>query len=133
MASAAKFSYQRLRHESNELDVEEIAERLIGRSRTWYRLKRVPVRRRFRLKVPSLKRFLRRKVKLVRLSFAKLMMRLKESQAHFGDIFAGNYMFIQVNPTTMKCFEKSSEGPGLKALPSRLRLSSLLFLHPDLD
>ena len=118
MASAAKFSYQRLRHEGNELDVDEIAERLIRRSRTWYRLKRVPVKRRFRLKVTSLKRFLR-KVKLVRLSVAKLMRRLKESQAHFGDLFAGNYMFIQVNPTTMKCFEKSCEGPGLKGLPSR--------------
>ncbi|XVF16307.1 hypothetical protein REPUB_Repub10bG0020000 [Reevesia pubescens] len=125
MASAAKFSYQRLRHESNELDADEIAERLIGRSRTWNRLKRVPVRRRFRVKVPSLKRLLRRKVKLVRLSFAKLIKRLKESQAHFGDLFAGNYMFIQVNPTTMKCFEKSCEGPGLKALPSRSSLPGI--------
>ncbi|XP_022750533.1 uncharacterized protein LOC111299556 isoform X1 [Durio zibethinus] len=119
MASTAKFSYQRLRHEGNELDVDEIAETLIGRSRAWYRLKKIPVRRRFRLKVPSLKRFLKRKVKLVRLSFAKLMQRLKESKAHFGDLFAGNYMFIQVNPTTMKCFEKSCKGPGLKGLPSR--------------
>ncbi|XWS30426.1 hypothetical protein CRYUN_Cryun24cG0116600 [Craigia yunnanensis] len=127
MASAAKFSYQRLRHEGNELDADEMAERLIGRSRTWYRLKRVPVRKRFRLKVPSLKRFLRRKVKLVRLSFAKLMKRLKESQAHFGDLFAGNYMFIQVNPTTMKCFEKSCEGPGLKGLPSSIANPSLFF------
>ncbi|XVF16312.1 hypothetical protein REPUB_Repub10bG0020500 [Reevesia pubescens] len=82
-------------------------------------LKRVPVRRRFWVKVPSLKRLLRRKVKLVRLSLAKLIRRLKESQAHFGDLFAGNYMFIQVNPTTMKCLEKSFEGLGIKALPSR--------------
>ena len=127
MASAAKFSYQRLRNEGNELDVDEITERLIGRSRTWYRLKRVSVRRRFRVKVPSLKRFLRRKVKLVRLSFAKLMKRLKESQAHFGDLFAGNYMFIQVNPSTMKYFEKSCEGPGLQGLPSRYSLPRIRF------
>ncbi|XVF14004.1 hypothetical protein REPUB_Repub09cG0019200 [Reevesia pubescens] len=122
MASAAKFSYQRLRHEGNELDGDEIAERLVGRSRTWNRLRRVAVRRRFRVKVRSLKRLLRKKVKLVRVSFAKLMKRLKESQAHFGDLFAGNYLFIQVNPTTMKCFEKSCGGPGLKALPSSYSL-----------
>jgi hypothetical protein len=34
--------------------------------RNWYsRSKRVPSRRRFRLKVPSLRRFLRRKVRLL--------------------------------------------------------------------
>ncbi|XP_017974268.1 PREDICTED: uncharacterized protein LOC18600869 [Theobroma cacao] len=119
MAAAAKFSYQRLRNGDDELDVDDIGERLTGRSRSFYRLKRIPVRRRFRLKVPSLKRFLRGKIKLVRLSFAKVMKRLKDSQSHFGDLFVGNYVFIQVNPTTMKCFAKSCEGPGLKALPSR--------------
>ncbi|XVF57921.1 hypothetical protein PTKIN_Ptkin07bG0021200 [Pterospermum kingtungense] len=125
MGSAAKFSYQRLRLEADELDVDETtAKRFIGRSssRGWYRLKRVPVRGRFRLKVPSLRRLLRRKVKVVRLSFAKLMKRLKQSQAHFGDLFAGNYMFIQVNPTTMKCFANSCQVPALKALPSRYPL-----------
>ncbi|KAK6267274.1 hypothetical protein QUC31_018111 [Theobroma cacao] len=119
MAAAAKFSYQRLRNGDDELDVDDIGERLTRRSRSFYRLKRIPVRRRFRLKVPSLKRFLRGKIKLVRLSFAKVMKRLKDSQSHFGDLFVGNYVFIQVNPTTMKCFAKSCEGPGLKALPSR--------------
>ncbi|XP_021298940.1 uncharacterized protein LOC110427708 [Herrania umbratica] len=119
MAAAAKFSYQRLRNEDDELDVDDIRERLTGRSRSCYKLKRIPVRRRFRLKVPSLKRFLRGKIKLGRLSFAKVMKRLKDSQAHFGDLFVGNYMFIQVNPTSMKSFAKSCEGTSLKALPSR--------------
>jgi hypothetical protein len=32
---------------------------------------------------------------------------LKEGQAHFGDLFAGNYLFMQVNPTPLKYFERS--------------------------
>ncbi|OMO69229.1 hypothetical protein COLO4_29188 [Corchorus olitorius] len=94
-AADVKFSYQRLKHEELDAD-DDIAERLIGKSRSWFKLRRVPVRRRFRLKIPSLKRILRRKIKLARLSFGK------------------------VNPGTMKYFQKSCEGPGLKALPSRL-------------
>ncbi|KAE8694384.1 E3 ubiquitin-protein ligase RGLG2-like isoform X1 [Hibiscus syriacus] len=76
---------------------------------------------RFRVKVPSLKRYLRKKVKVARVSFGKLVKRLKESQAHFGDLFAGNYMFIQVNPTTMKCcLAKPCQGIALTTLPSSL-------------
>ncbi|KAB2011654.1 hypothetical protein ES319_D09G034700v1, partial [Gossypium barbadense] len=110
MASATKFSYHRLKHEEEEghvLEVDEIAERLMmmGRPRPCVRLKRVSVKKRFRVKVPSLRRLLRKK--------------FKESQAHLGDLFAGNYMFIQVNPTTMKyCFEKSYGGLALNGLPS---------------
>ncbi|KAG8482912.1 hypothetical protein CXB51_024193 [Gossypium anomalum] len=124
MASATKFSYHRLKHEEEEghvLEVDEIAERLMmmGRPRPCVRLKRVSVKKRFRVKVPSLRRLLRKKVKLVRVSFGKMVKRFKESQAHLGDLFAGNYMFIQVNPTTMKyCFEKSYGGLALNGLPS---------------
>ncbi|KAL4352730.1 hypothetical protein GQ457_06G041140 [Hibiscus cannabinus] len=103
MASATKFSYQRLKHEE-----EEVA----GRARPWLRLRRVSVKKRFRVRVPSLRRLLRKKVKLVRVSLGKVVKRLKESQAHFGDLFAGNYMFIQVNPATMRyCFFEKSGQP----------------------
>jgi hypothetical protein len=36
-----------------------------------------------------------------------VLKRLKEGQAHFGDLFAGNYLFMQVNPTPLKYFERS--------------------------
>ncbi|MDV3166669.1 MAG: hypothetical protein Q8807_03375 ['Waltheria sp.' little leaf phytoplasma] len=124
MAATTQFSYQRLRHEVDELDADEVAERVNnGRSRSWCRLKRVHMKRRLRLKVPSLRRFMRRKIKLARLSLVKVMKRLKESQAYFGDLFAGNYLFVQVNPTTMKCFDKSCQAPGLKPLPPRYRIA----------
>ncbi|KAL7100529.1 hypothetical protein ACP275_08G003100 [Erythranthe tilingii] len=55
-----------------------------------------------RLKIPSLKRFLRRKARLVKLGLNKVYKRLKESQSHFGDLFAGNYLFMQVTPTPLK-------------------------------
>ncbi|GMI99118.1 hypothetical protein HRI_003581100 [Hibiscus trionum] len=109
MASATKFSYQRLiKHEEEE---DEVEADVTGRPRPWLRLRRVSAKKRFRVRVPSLRRFLRKRVKVFRVSFGKLVKRLKESQAHFGDLFAGNYMFIQVNPTTMRCcFDKSCQG-----------------------
>ncbi|KAM7268692.1 hypothetical protein ACFE04_010858 [Oxalis oulophora] len=88
------FSYQRLK---NEGGVDDENERVIGRSRTGsFRLRRKRV---FRLKVPSLRKLLRKRFGLL---VAKVMKRLKESQAHFGDLFAGNYMLLQVNPTPLK-------------------------------
>ncbi|KAF9666333.1 hypothetical protein SADUNF_Sadunf16G0218700 [Salix dunnii] len=72
-------------------------------SRNWYSFKRVHLRKRVRLKIPSPRRFLMRKVKLVsavRLPCAKVLK--KEGQARFGDLFAGNYLFMQVNPTPLK-------------------------------
>ncbi|KAL4653285.1 hypothetical protein ACB092_01G292000 [Castanea dentata] len=125
MTSLTKFlPYQRLGHDDG-FDDEEIGERYVGKSRSWFRSKRVPIRRRFKLKVPSLRRFLRRKVRVlssVRLSFAKVLKRFKESQAHFGDIFAGNYLFVQINPTSLKCRKK---GHDLNGLSSRYSISKV--------
>ncbi|KAK8644183.1 hypothetical protein V6N13_123498 [Hibiscus sabdariffa] len=90
MASATMFSsYQRLKHEEDH-DQLQIAERLPVKSRLWSSLKRVPIKKRFRVnvKVPSS----RKKVKLVRVSFGKLVERLKEGQDHFGHLFAGKYV-----------------------------------------
>ncbi|KAK3413111.1 hypothetical protein EUGRSUZ_I01721 [Eucalyptus grandis] len=124
MACAAKFRYQRLKAEGGDGDAgglvpddEAVFERYraIVRSRLWYaRLKRVAVKRRFRLRVPGLRRFLRGRARLARavgVSCAKVLRRLKESQSHFGDLFAGNYLFLQVNPTPVKkLLERSAAG-----------------------
>ncbi|KAL9404156.1 hypothetical protein Peur_001128 [Populus x canadensis] len=105
MAKCPKFPYQKLKHEGFCDEYEERQRFNIVKSRRWYGFGRVHIRKRFRLKVPSLGRFLRRRVKLVsavRLSCAKVLKRLKEGQAHFGDLFAGNYLIMQVNPTPLK-------------------------------
>ncbi|KAJ9152830.1 hypothetical protein P3X46_026349 [Hevea brasiliensis] len=108
MASASSIPYHRLKHDDLFGDYDE-GERLVGRpsSRSWHRFKRVHQRKRFRVRIPSLRRFLRRKVKLVYAAYAKLLKRWKESQANFGDLFAGNYLFLQVNPNSLKRFEKA--------------------------
>ena len=37
---------------------------------------------------------------------AKVKKRFKEGQGHFGELFAGNYLFTQINPTSLKYLEK---------------------------
>ncbi|KAL6956986.1 hypothetical protein U1Q18_012511 [Sarracenia purpurea var. burkii] len=104
MASIVKFSYQRLRHEAgfgDEDDDDQIRERVIGRARkSWTcKTRKVQTRKKIRLikvRIPSLKKFLRRKAKVVLVAWAKILKRLKEGQSHFGDLFAGNYLFMQV-------------------------------------
>lgn len=123
--SATRFPYQRLENEVL-FDDYEGREKLVGRPRNWYKFRRVHIRKRFRIrvKVPSLRRFLRRKIRLVstvRVSCAKVLKRLKEGQGYFGDLFAGNYLFMQVNPTPLKHFEKSyyhGTALNLRGLPS---------------
>ncbi|KAE9588920.1 hypothetical protein Lal_00012522 [Lupinus albus] len=108
MASFRKFSYQRLKPKSWSDD--ETRERVILRPKNnWFRLRKIPMRRRFRLKIPSLRKLWRKKFKLVsamRISFAKVMKRFKDGEGHFGDLFAGNYLFMQVNPTSLKYLQK---------------------------
>ncbi|KAM0957981.1 hypothetical protein ACFX2I_023262 [Malus domestica] len=109
-------AYQRLIHD-DDLDEDEFdfeKNRVVVRSRTnkattsWCRFRsfrRAHIRRRsFKLKVPSLRRllFLRRKVKVVSALYAKVVRRFKEGQSHFGDLFAGNYLFLQINPSSLK-------------------------------
>ncbi|KAK2661629.1 hypothetical protein Ddye_000203 [Dipteronia dyeriana] len=117
---SSKFGYQRLRHgggggggEDDDDDGRD--QRVVMKSRNWFRFRRVHIRRRFRLKLPVLRKKVRL-VSAVRFSCAKVLKRLKESQAHFGDLFAGNYLFLQVNPTSLKCIE------NLQALPSNYSL-----------
>ncbi|KAF5479713.1 hypothetical protein F2P56_000511 [Juglans regia] len=120
MSLTAKFPYQRLGHDVGFDDHDEERDRVVMRSRGWYRFKRVSIRRRFRLKVPNLRRLLRRKVRLlsavrVSWSWAKVARRFKESQAHFGDLFAGNYLFVQVNPSSLKCLKRDNDLNGLSS------------------
>ncbi|XP_062206293.1 uncharacterized protein LOC133908321 [Phragmites australis] len=67
-------------------------------------------RRRPRLRVSSLARALRRKAAAVggnvKASVAKVAKRLMEGRPYIGDLFAGNYMFMQVAPSpTMTGFD----------------------------
>lgn len=44
---------------------------------------------------------MRKKASKVKIGVLKILKRLKESQSHFGDLFAGNYLFMQVNPSSL--------------------------------
>ncbi|CAI9115539.1 OLC1v1016460C1 [Oldenlandia corymbosa var. corymbosa] len=115
MGSSSRFSYQRLQQELGWFDHEEdqFINDQIGKLRlsSNFRLtRRVHVRRRLKVRIPSLRRFLRRKARLVTVACKKIVKRLKESQSHFGDLFAGNYLFLQVAPTPLK--NKQLKPPG---------------------
>ncbi|KAG6656549.1 hypothetical protein I3843_04G029200 [Carya illinoinensis] len=126
LTSVFKFPYQRLGNEGGFEDYEE-RERVVLRSRAWCRFKRVSIRRRFKLKVPNLRKFLRKARLLpavrVSCSWARALKRLKESQAHFGDIFAGNYLFIQVNPTSLTSLKRDRDVYGLSSRYSLPRVA----------
>ncbi|XAR58235.1 hypothetical protein NMG60_11026650 [Bertholletia excelsa] len=109
--NSAKFAYRRLSHDGDSDDGDGGA-RLFRRARTWSRLRRARLGRRPKIRIPSLRRFLRRKARVVWASWARVAKRLKESQAHFGDLFAGNYLFVQVAPTPLKCPNKNKALEG---------------------
>ncbi|XP_044500946.1 uncharacterized protein LOC123222317 [Mangifera indica] len=138
------FPYQRLRHQDEYYGLEEGGghvgfgyderARIVKnvKPRSWYRpsFRGVQIRRRrFRVKVPRLRRLILRKkfrvVSAFRVSCAKLMRRLKESQNHFGDFFAGNYLFLQINPASMKRIQESWQANQVKlqGMPSGFSLS----------
>lgn len=56
---------------------------------------------RIRVKIRRLRGFMRKKASKVKIGVLKILKRLKESQSHFGDLFAGNYLFMQVNPSSL--------------------------------
>ncbi|XP_051119911.1 uncharacterized protein LOC127243793 [Andrographis paniculata] len=113
-SAAAKLSYQRLKHDIWFDEEDNVVRRRLGEQS---RLRRFPIRRKLRVKIPRLRRFLGRKVRQVRGAWKKVCRRLKESQSHFGDLFAGNYLFMQVNPTPLKyaadnsfCYKSFAKG-----------------------
>ncbi|CAN4082363.1 unnamed protein product [Withania somnifera] len=96
----AQIPYQKLKQESSYLDDEDmdlidLRQKVIGKIRRkpssfWnIKLRKVHLRKRLKIKVPSLKKFLRRKTTFIVAALAKTLKRLKESQAHFGDLFQG--------------------------------------------
>ncbi|KAL7094897.1 hypothetical protein ACP275_11G133400 [Erythranthe tilingii] len=94
MGSSSKFSYQRLKQEiSLDDEYEDIREHVVGGLRhPKSRGGGVQIKKRLRVKNQRLKRFL-----VVKNVWSKIWRRMKESQAHFGHLFAGNYLFMQIN------------------------------------
>ncbi|KFK25680.1 hypothetical protein AALP_AA8G145300 [Arabis alpina] len=98
-----------------------------------YRFKRVVSlggrrRIRVRVKIRRLRGFVRKKASRVKLGILKILKRLKESQSHFGDLFAGNYLFMQVNPSSLNhkyVFDKSFQGQNGN-FPSKLSIPRVL-------
>ncbi|XP_016902323.1 uncharacterized protein LOC107991631 [Cucumis melo] len=128
-ASAGKFRYRRLRY-------SEEFEEAFGRSRGggggirkrwrtrrwWFRMRMrkgsssLSIGRRLKkLRIPSLRKLMRRKWRLVnamRGSIAKVLKRFRDGEAYLGDLFAGNYLFLQVNPSSMKCMKNHHQQHG---------------------
>ncbi|CAA2985319.1 Hypothetical predicted protein [Olea europaea subsp. europaea] len=126
MGSKPKVSYQRLRSElwfdeDGDYHDIDIREKVIRRFRS-RRFRKVHIRRKLRIKIPSLKRLLRRKARLVKIGWCKILKRLKESQSHFGDLFAGNYMFMQVTPTPLKSADISVNNDTIKYFEADMQL-----------
>ncbi|KAL6853460.1 hypothetical protein ACP4OV_019489 [Aristida adscensionis] len=68
---------------------------VVGGGAPWRRRRR----RRPRLRISGLARALRGVGGRVRASVAKVARRLREGRPYVGDLFAGNYMFLQVAPS----------------------------------
>ncbi|MCD7453159.1 E3 ubiquitin-protein ligase rglg2 [Datura stramonium] len=124
--ASKQIPYQKLKQESSyfedeDIDLIHLREKVIGNIRKkpssfWnIKFRKVHLRKRLRIKVPSLKKFVRRKARFILAALSKTMKRLKESQSHFGDLFAGNYMFMQVTPTPLKFCAQNTKSPNLKA------------------
>ncbi|KAE8736289.1 Non-LTR retrolelement reverse transcriptase-like protein [Hibiscus syriacus] len=92
MASMPKFSYQRLTNE------EETSIRFKS-ERKW---SRITIRKRPKLRIPGLRRFLRRRSRVflrLKLSWRKALERLKNGQSHMNDLYGGNFLVMQHNNT----------------------------------
>lgn len=118
MASVlGKLSYQRLRNEEELLD-EKTLERQVRKAKAWLKLKALTSRRRPRLRIAGLRRFLRKRTKFVsrfRVSWRTTLMKLKNGQCHMNDLFGGNFLIMQGNPTPFGCgSEKPHMGYGVQ-------------------
>lgn len=135
MASSGMFSYQKLRENQTEV-VDEIESDVVfsRKARGWLKLRRSSGskrsrrwwRRKPRLRIPGLRRVVRKRTKSLKLAVKKVVERFKEGRSHLGDLFAGNYMLMQINPsspTSMKYLDKSFTGePKLPPPPSKYYL-----------
>ncbi|KAL9231188.1 hypothetical protein vseg_006445 [Gypsophila vaccaria] len=96
----SKFSYQKLTKEVIfQDDNEAITPRPFPTKGSRYTRIRP---RRLRLRIGGFRKLFRMKrVRVGGLTWAKFVKRFKESQAHFGDLFSGNYLFMQVSPSSI--------------------------------
>ncbi|KAL4634214.1 hypothetical protein ACB092_04G183300 [Castanea dentata] len=121
--ASANFSYYKLKQESWLIDEESKEERSLIKIRTWPKIRRSPGRRRPKLRIPGLRRFLRKKKKFfnrVKVSWRKALKRLKNGQVHMNDLFGGSYLVMQYNYSTpFRCGERPYMGHGLHGMPSR--------------
>lgn len=117
MVSVGRLSYQRLVNEK-ELD-ENTLEREVQKARAWLKFRALAGRRRPRLRIAGLKRFLRKRTKVLsrfRVAWRKALKKLKNGQSHMNDLFGSNFLFMQGNPTPFGCNEKAYMGYGLQRL-----------------
>ncbi|XP_020108633.1 uncharacterized protein LOC109724275 [Ananas comosus] len=110
-SSMIKLSYQKLHklpttsddHEPSTLTKRSSSSSSRRRRSNWLRLDNgVGRRRRWhrpRVTVAGLRRLIRRKAMAVRSAVAKVARRLKEGRPYAAELFAGNYMFMQVGPS----------------------------------
>lgn len=118
MAIFSRFSYQKLKklatattqqydREEEEYDghvhalqqptrFQELSRRI-----SWLRLRRRRwrPRPRVRVQIARLGRLVRRKARVVRGAVRKVVKRIRDGSPYIGELFAGNYMFMQVTPS----------------------------------
>ncbi|KAI5329688.1 PREDICTED: AT5G14410 [Prunus dulcis] len=136
MASVSELAYQRLRNEGvfNEEPEQNRAVIFKKTSGGWSKIRKLTTsRRRPRVRVLGLRRFLGRRARLftrIKVSWSKALKRLKNGQAHMNDLFGGNYLFMQANPLPFKCGERPynlGHGGGLHgSLPSRYSVGRMV-------
>ncbi|CAJ1943731.1 unnamed protein product [Sphenostylis stenocarpa] len=122
MASVNKQSYRRLKNEE-ELE-EEIVEKEVKKARAWLKFRTLAGRRRPRLRVAALRRFLRKRTKLLsrfRVSWRRTLKRLKHGQSHVNDLFGGNFLLMQGNLAPFRCGKKPYMGYGPQRLSTTIR------------
>ncbi|CAL9030918.1 unnamed protein product [Prunus brigantina] len=135
MASVSELAYQRLRNEGLFEEETEQNRAVIFKKTNggWSKFRKLTGRRRPRVRVVGLRRFLRGRARLftrIKVSWSKALKRLKNGQAHMNDLFGGNYLFMQANPLPFKCGEKPynlGHGGGLHgSLPSRYSVGRMV-------
>lgn len=134
MASISELAYQRLRNGLFEEEPEQNRAVIFKKTNGgWSKFRKLTGRRRPRVRVVGLRRFLRRRARLftrIKVSWSKALKRLKNGQAHMNDLFGGNYLFMQANPLPFKCGEKPynlGHGGGLHgSLPSRYSVGRMV-------
>lgn len=117
-----------------EVLLEDLRDFFCNRTFLVYRFKRVLSLRgrkriRVRVKIRRLRGFVRKKASKVKIGVLKILKRLKESQSHFGDLFAGNYLFMQVNPSSLNTkyvFDRSFQVQNGNLPPSKVSLPRVL-------